>query len=37
MVVRLDEAGILVDDRQLHQPSFDDVFFALTGRPRRRQ
>ena len=34
MVVRaLDEAGILVDDVELHQPSLDDVFFALTGRP----
>ena len=32
-VVRaLDEAGILVDDVQVFQPSLDDVFFALTGR-----
>jgi ABC-2 type transport system ATP-binding protein len=32
-VVRaLDDAGITVDDVQLHQPSLDDVFFALTGR-----
>jgi len=31
-VVRaLDRAGILVDDVQVHQPSLDDVFFALTG------
>jgi daunorubicin resistance ABC transporter ATP-binding subunit len=31
-VVRaLDEAGISVDDVQVHQPSLDDVFFALTG------
>ena len=31
-VVRaLDEAGITVDDIQVHQPSLDDVFFALTG------
>jgi daunorubicin resistance ABC transporter ATP-binding subunit len=31
-VVRaLDAAGIAVDDVQLHQPSLDDVFFALTG------
>jgi ABC-2 type transport system ATP-binding protein len=28
----LDAAGILVDDVQVHQPSLDDVFFALTGR-----
>lgn len=27
----LDGAGILVDDVQVHQPSLDDVFFALTG------
>jgi ABC-2 type transport system ATP-binding protein len=34
MVVRaLDEAGISVDDVALHQPSLDDVFFALTGQP----
>jgi daunorubicin resistance ABC transporter ATP-binding subunit len=33
-VVRaLDRAGVSVDDVQLHQPSLDDVFFALTGRP----
>jgi len=31
-VVRaLDDAGISVDDVALHQPSLDDVFFALTG------
>ena len=31
-VVRaLDDAGISVDDVQVHQPSLDDVFFALTG------
>jgi len=31
-VVRaLDRAGISVDDVALHQPSLDDVFFALTG------
>jgi daunorubicin resistance ABC transporter ATP-binding subunit len=31
-VVRaLDQAGITVDDVQVHQPSLDDVFFALTG------
>jgi len=33
-VVRaLDEAGITVDDVEVHQPSLDDVFFALTGHP----
>jgi ABC-type multidrug transport system ATPase subunit len=33
-VVRaLDAAGIAVDDVQVHQPSLDDVFFALTGHP----
>ena len=31
-VVRaLDTAGITVDDVEVHQPSLDDVFFALTG------
>lgn len=31
-VVRaLDDAGVLVDDIQVHRPSLDDVFFALTG------
>ena len=31
-VVRaLDQAGIAVDDVEVHQPSLDDVFFALTG------
>jgi hypothetical protein len=34
MVVRaLDDAGITVDDVEVHQPSLDDVFFALTGHP----
>ena len=33
-VVRaLDEARITVDDIDVHQPSLDDVFFALTGHP----
>jgi ABC-2 type transport system ATP-binding protein len=27
----LDTAGITVDDVEVHQPSLDDVFFALTG------
>src|SRR5262249_15703574 len=31
IVRALDEAGITVDDVQVHQPSLDDVFFALTG------
>jgi ABC-2 type transport system ATP-binding protein len=33
-VVRaLDAAGVTVDDVEVHQPSLDDVFFALTGGP----
>ncbi len=33
-VVRaLDAAGVSVDDVEVHAPSLDDVFFALTGRP----
>jgi ABC-2 type transport system ATP-binding protein len=33
-VVRaLDDAGMAVDDVQVHPPSLDDVFFALTGHP----
>ena len=33
-VVRaLDRANIAVDDVEVHQPSLDDVFFALTGHP----
>jgi ABC-2 type transport system ATP-binding protein len=33
-VVRaLDQAGVSVDDVEVRQPSLDDVFFALTGRP----
>lgn len=33
-VVRiLDQAGALVDDVAVRQPSLDDVFFALTGHP----
>ena len=37
-VVRaLDHAGVLVDDVEVHQPSLDDVFFALTGRRRHRR
>jgi daunorubicin resistance ABC transporter ATP-binding subunit len=31
IVRTLDQAGISVDDVQVHQPSLDDVFFALTG------
>ena len=33
MVRALDGAGVLVDDVEVHQPSLDDVFFALTGHP----
>jgi ABC-2 type transport system ATP-binding protein len=34
VVVRaLDAAGVSVDDIEVRQPSLDDVFFALTGRP----
>jgi ABC-2 type transport system ATP-binding protein len=34
MVVRaLDNAGVSVDDVEVRQPSLDDVFFVLTGRP----
>jgi daunorubicin resistance ABC transporter ATP-binding subunit len=33
IVRALDEAQIEVDDVQVHQPSLDDVFFALTGHP----
>jgi len=29
----LDDAGVGVDDIEVHRPSLDDVFFALTGRP----
>jgi ABC-2 type transport system ATP-binding protein len=33
-VVRaLDAAGVRVDDVEVHRPSLDDVFFALTGSP----
>ncbi|MFN8028702.1 MAG: daunorubicin/doxorubicin resistance ABC transporter ATP-binding protein DrrA, partial [Acidimicrobiia bacterium] len=31
-VVRaLDDAGVAVDDIEIHHPSLDDVFFVLTG------
>jgi daunorubicin resistance ABC transporter ATP-binding subunit len=33
IVRALDDAAISVDDVQVHQPSLDDVFFALTGHP----
>ena len=33
IVRALDEAAITVDDVEVHQPSLDDVFFALTGHP----
>ena len=33
-VIRLlDDAGVSVDDIEIHHPTLDDVFFALTGRP----
>jgi ABC-2 type transport system ATP-binding protein len=36
-VVRaLDAASISVDNVEVHQPSLDDVFFALTGHPTER-
>ena len=28
----LDEVGVAVDDIELHRPSLDDVFFAITGK-----
>jgi len=31
LVRELDAAGVAVDDIELHRPSLDDVFFALTG------
>jgi ABC-2 type transport system ATP-binding protein len=31
IVRALDDAGVTVDDVEVHQPSLDDVFFALTG------
>jgi hypothetical protein len=31
LVRALDQAGILVDNIEVRQPSLDDVFFALTG------
>ena len=33
IVRALDGAGIAVDQVEVHQPSLDDVFFALTGHP----
>ncbi len=33
IVRALDDAAITVDDVEVHQPSLDDVFFALTGHP----
>ena len=33
MIRALDDAGVPVDDIEIHHPSLDDVFFALTGRP----
>ena len=31
LVRALDQAGVLVDNIEVRQPSLDDVFFALTG------
>ena len=31
LVRALDEAGVLVDNIEVRQPSLDDVFFTLTG------
>jgi ABC-2 type transport system ATP-binding protein len=33
IVRALDQAGVTVDDVEVHTPSLDDVFFALTGHP----
>jgi ABC-2 type transport system ATP-binding protein len=34
LVVRaLDTSGVAVDDVEVRQPSLDDVFFSLTGKP----
>ena len=33
----LDAAGVAVDDIEVHHPSLDDVFFALTGRQASRR
>jgi ABC-2 type transport system ATP-binding protein len=35
LVRALDEAGMLVDNIEVRQPSLDDVFFALTGTRER--
>jgi ABC-2 type transport system ATP-binding protein len=37
IVRALDEAGVSIDDVQVHQPSLDDVFFALTGHPAEEE
>ncbi len=37
IVRALDDARIAVDDVQVHQPSLDDVFFALTGHSAERE
>ena len=33
IVRALDSAGVMVDDVEVHQPTLDDVFFAITGHP----
>ena len=37
IVRALDDAGVTIDDVQVHQPSLDDVFFALTGHPAEEE
>jgi len=37
LVRALDQAGILVDNIEVRQPSLDDVFFALTGAPAQER
>ncbi|MGH7748407.1 MAG: ABC transporter, partial [Candidatus Dormibacteria bacterium] len=32
VILALDGVGVTVDDIEVHRPSLDDVFFALTGR-----
>jgi ABC-2 type transport system ATP-binding protein len=37
MLDRLDTAGVEVDGLTVHTPDLDDVFFALTGKPRAEE
>ncbi|HEY1177731.1 MAG TPA: ABC transporter, partial [Phytomonospora sp.] len=34
LLERIDDAGLDVGDLTVHRPDLDDVFLALTGRPR---